>query len=53
MKEKRLGWLEVQSKNKKVNATRRKLERMNKKVSEGYEYFIIVLLVREAYILLM
>lgn len=35
MKEKRLGWLEVQGKNKKVNATRRKLERMDKKVSEG------------------
>ena len=42
MKEKRLGWLEVENKNKKLRATLKKLERMDKKVE--YIYLLIYVL---------
>ena len=45
MKENRLGWLEIQNKNKKVNATRKKLERMDKKVENVSLFYLLEMLI--------
>ena len=45
MKEKRLGWLEIQKKNKKVNATRKKLERMDNKVENISLFYLLETLI--------
>ena len=42
MKEKRLGWLEVENKNKKLRATQKKLERMDKKVEHMSSLFYLL-----------
>ena len=49
MKEKRLGWLEVENKNKKLRATQKKLERMDKKV-EHMSLLFYLLLIKLLYI---